>query len=371
MEKIDNIVAPAARLPEEAPASISVVRSLFELAQLARAWNLIEGDSGSPIQHYIWARACAEAFGSANRLHVVAVGPARQPVAIAPLVKPEGLPRLRLLGVKELGEPMDFIYANPSALDQLADTLAAMPLPIWIERAPANSPVVAALQRAYKWHGLVHISPAEGYPWIALDADWTEPEQQFNAGRRSDFRRAARTANKMGTVHYEIRSPAPAELEPLLEDAFNVEAASWKGDQGSAVACDRLRAPFYKRYAAYACDRGILRLCLLRIGGQAAAMQLAVETGGRFWLLKIGYNQKFARCSPGMLLMLHTVRHAAMRGLRSYEFLGALEPWTKMWSQEVRPAISLRAYPLSPPGMATLAADAAKVVWRRLNPNVA
>src|SRR5207249_9095023 len=155
--------------PEDAPPSISVVRSFLELTRLARAWSLIEGDSGSPIQHYIWARACAEAFGSANRLRVVAVGPARQPAAIAPLVKPEGLPRLHLLGVKELGEPMDFIYANPSALDRLAETLAAMPLPIWIQRAPANSPVVAALQRAYQWPGLVHISPAEGYPCIALN----------------------------------------------------------------------------------------------------------------------------------------------------------------------------------------------------------
>ena len=142
-----------------------------------------------------------------------------------------------------------------------------MPLPIWIERAPANSPVVAALQRAYKWPSLVHFSPAEGYPGIALNADWTEPEQQFNAGRRSDFRRARRNANKMGAFHYEILSPAPAELGPLLEDAFNVEAAGWKGQQGSAVASDTLRAPFYKRYAAYACERGILRLCLLRIGG--------------------------------------------------------------------------------------------------------
>jgi len=37
-----------------------------------------------------------------------------------------------------------------------------------------------------------------------------------------------------------------------------------------------------------------------------------------------------------------------------------------MWRLEVRPAISLRAYPFSAPGMAMLAADAAKFIWRRL-----
>ena len=359
-------IASAVCLQGNGTISTSIVRNLFDLNKLAKAWHAIEAVSGSPIQHYIWAKACAEAFGSAGDLHVVAVGPADQPVAIAPLVKPDGLARLQLLGVSELGEPMDFIYADSSALDQLAAKLADLPMPLWIERAPADSPVVAALKRAYRRSGLVRISDTEGYPWIPLDAKWTQPEQQFNAGRRSDFRRAERNANKLGDVQYEIHSPTAAELEPLLEHAFEVEAASWKGQRGSALTCDSVRARFYERYAAYACERGILRLCLLRIGGESAAMQLAIETGERFWLLKIGYDEKFARCSPGMLLMLHTVRYAAQRGLLSYEFLGAPEAWTKMWTQQVRPAISLRAYPFTVPAMTTLAADAARSMWTKL-----
>ena len=44
-------------------------------------------------------------------------------------------------------------------------------------------------------------------------------------------------------------------------------------------------------------------------------MQVAVETGGRFWLLKVGYDERFARCSPGSLLLLETIRHAATTGV--------------------------------------------------------
>ena len=95
-------------------------------------------------------------------------------------------------------------------------------------------------------------------------------------------------------------------------------------------------------------------------------MQIAVTSGDRFSLLKIGYDQAFARCSPGSLLMCETIRYAAAHGVRSYEFLGGNEPWTQMWTQHVRPCASLRAYPGSIRGMAALAGDVGKIARRRL-----
>src|SRR5262249_10886032 len=115
-----------------------------------------------------------------------------------------------------------------------------------------------------------------------------------------------------------------------------------------------------------ACAAGVLRVCWLRIGGAAAAVQLAAEWGGRFWLLKIGYDERFARCSPGMLLTLETIRHAARAGLDAYEFLGAVEPWTQMWTRHARAYVSLPAYPASPGGAGALVADAARLTWRRV-----
>jgi CelD/BcsL family acetyltransferase involved in cellulose biosynthesis len=99
-------------------------------------------------------------------------------------------------------------------------------------------------------------------------------------------------------------------------------------------------------------------LCFLRIGDRIAAAQLAVESDERFWLLKIGYDEAFARYSPGNLLMRETVRYAANRGLLSYEFLGTPEQWTRMWTDRIRACVSIRAYPARPWGVAALVADA-------------
>src|SRR5262245_57026228 len=255
---------------------------------------------------------------------------------------------------------MDFLYADPSHLSTLAEALAGMGAVLCLGRLPADSPVIAALQKAYRLRGWVHILPAASYPYISLNADWMEPDRQFNAGRRSDFRRAQRHAEKMGAVSYEMVSPTPAALEPLLQEAYPVESAGWKTGKGTALAVNSALGDFYQRYATAACEKGILRLFFLRIGGHAVAMQLAVECHDRFWLLKIGYDEQFSRCSPGTLLMLHTLKYAATRGLDSYEFLGLTESWTNNWTQSLRPCVSLRAYPLSWQGVVTLIGDLTK-----------
>ena len=142
------------------------------------------------------------------------------------------------------------------------------------------------------------------------------PERRLSARRQSDLRRARRRAQRLGSVSCEVLSPGPGELQPLMDQALDVEAAGWKGRERTALVHDSTRQAFFRRYAAAASSQGILRVCLLRIGDRIAAMQVAVETGGRFWLLKMGYDERFARCSPGSLLLLETIRHAALRELR-------------------------------------------------------
>lgn len=320
-----------------------------------------------PTQQYIWARTCSATVSLDSELCVIVARTGEQVVAIAPLIRhPGGGDRLELLGVKETHEPMDLLYSDASSLTGLARTLAMLRFPLLLDRLPADSPTRAAIRAAYRGRGLVISRPAHGYPRILLDAGWKDPEQRLNPGRRSDLRRARRIAEKMGPVTYEILTPTPAELGRLLEEAFQVEADGWKGRQGGAMAFDRGLGFFYRQYAAVACEKGILRLCFLRVGGQAAAMQFAVETGKGFWLLKIGYREQFARCSPGMLLMLETLRYAAARGLSSFDFLGTVEPWTTMWTTLVRPCVQVRAYPAGVRGMLALLGDVGHWARRRI-----
>jgi CelD/BcsL family acetyltransferase involved in cellulose biosynthesis len=347
--------------------STQVISHLDSLDRLADCWNSLSAKFNSPIQDFSWSQVCATSICANDKLRIVVSNLGEQAVAIAPLMQPTGiLSPLKMLGVGSLYEPMDFLYADLPALNSLAQALKKLGHAIDLERVPIDSPVIAALQQAYQGAGLVHISPNGFCPYIPLCAAWTEPEQQFNSGRRSDFRRAQKHAQKLGEVTYEILSPTPAEVESLLAEAYQVESKSWKGKVGSALAIDQTIGNFYRQYTLKASQQGILRLCFLRINGQAIAMQIAVEYDSRFWLLKVGYDQDFARCSAGNLLMLHTVKYAAESGFKSYEFLGGEESWTKVWTELVRSSVKVRIYPASISGISNLVTDAAKSVWARL-----
>jgi CelD/BcsL family acetyltransferase involved in cellulose biosynthesis len=205
-----------------------------------------------------------------------------------------------------------------------------------------------------------------GHPWIALDCTWREPESKLNGKWRSSLHRADRNAQRAGAVKYEFLSPTAADWEPLLNEAFRVEAAGWKGRAESALLDDDLRRLFYRRYAGRAAHKRILRLCFMRIDGEAVAMQFAVQCGRSFFLLKMGYDERFFRCSPGHLLMRETIRYAAQSGLEAFEFLGTAEPWTRMWTRRVRPCVSVRIYPNSSRGLWALAADTVEIGFRRI-----
>ena len=333
---------------------------------IAPYWQALEDDMTSPIQQCLWSESCCATLPLDGKLQFVVAKTGSQTGAIAPLVRANGvLGRLEHLGVKVLREPTDLVFSDAAALKNLANALVKLGSPLFLDRISANSPTVSAIQEAYRGRGLVLIRPAKPYPRILLHEGWGKPESQLNSGRRSDLRRAARTAEKIGPLSYQILSPTPSQLAPILEEALEVEAANWKGSEGSAIARDNLRGPFYRHYAAAASAAGILRVCFLRVGSKAVAMQLALESGRGFWLLKTGYREEYARCSPGTLLIAETIRYAASRGLASFEFLGNADNWTRIWTSDEIQTVTIRAYPFQVRSVVALAVDAFQSVIRR------
>ncbi len=104
----------------------------------------------------------------------------------------------------------------------------------------------------------------------------------------------------------------------------------------------------------------------MKCGDQTAAVQLGVEYKNRFWLLKMGYDQSFARCSPGELLIVESLRLAAERGLEAYEFTGTPESWTHKWTDKTHDSVSIRIYAAGMRGLMGVAAETATAAVRRV-----
>jgi CelD/BcsL family acetyltransferase involved in cellulose biosynthesis len=323
-------------------------RRLFD-AIPASQWNEL---ARLPTQRHCWARASLETINARDDAWPLTFGN-----ALAPFVLTRAHPRRLTFVGDRISEPFD-VLADSDTVDGLAGAIVRTGLAINLKRIPAGAAIIDALRRGYRGRGFCMIKPRRrGCPYIELDDTWRDPEKHFSKGRRWDFRDKRRKARSIGSVAFDIVTPSSTNLDAYLEEAFVVEGAGWKRATGTAIAVSRYRSAFYSRFAKYAAQEGILRLCFLRIGGKTAAMEYAVECDGRFFTHKIGYDETFAFCTPGNLLRLETIRYAAERGLRSYEFMGMDEPWTYLWTKSVRPMVWLKAYPISVRGLWALTYD--------------
>jgi hypothetical protein len=296
-----------------------------------------------PSQTYSWMYARA-AVSQLSGLRCFGIRGADSLVAVAPLLEVGDW----LRELPALYEPGDLIWSDSDALAELASLLAAQPQPVYLERVPVNSPTRLALRRAYAGKGIILERPAMPTPFINLNECDGNIDATFNAIRRSDFRRAERKAGEFGMLTYELHAPnSITELASLMNEVHAVEAASWKEQEGSSLTANTWQGNFFHHFTQGAMLAGILRIAIMRISGQAVAIQVAVEWQQRFWLFKISYDQHFSRCSPGQLLMLYTLRYAAQEVLQSYEFMGVMSPWTAYWTKQTRSYVQLRAIPFS------------------------
>lgn len=357
--------AAAANFKSRTAGSVRTIRTLDELDRLETLWERLAQPDGNPIKDFAYQRAWSEGLRNSQRLSVFLAERAGT-AAIAPLVVNRGAPGWLTLLAAEMYEVLDFLYDDQEVLQALVGEVARSGRPLFLKRLRGDSPALNAIYSAYRGKGVVVERPAPGSPWIPLDPSWGEPEAHLKPDRRSDLRRARRIAEKIGLFKCEILSPDPVRAPALIEEVFQVEATGWKGSNGSALATDPIRGAFFRRYTQTAAEQGKLRLAFLRLGGQAAAAQIAIESGGRFSLLRAGYHGAFSRCSPGILLTMESIRYASRRGLQSYEFNGEVEPWTRVWTKEERACCSIRTYPFQLRGLAALAADGWGTLARRI-----
>jgi CelD/BcsL family acetyltransferase involved in cellulose biosynthesis len=333
-----------------------------DLPRVVPGWEALAAAAATlPGQDAPWTLAAAAAFPGEPRIFVV--GDPAAPDAVAPLVRAGG--QLELLALSHLHEPTDLLARSPEALEELLTGVLRERRPLALARIPADSPTIPALRRALGRRGIVRVQEVVGHPVMTLGEAWREPGGGLSSSRRSALRRSRRRAEQSGEVTVELHVPKPGEEGPLLDEAFAVEARSWKGEAGTAVAMVPELDRFYRRIAAEAAARGALRVELLRIAGTAVAMQLALEWRRRIWLLKIGFDDAHAAASPGQLLLAESVADAARRELDGYELLGVPAAWTEPWASQVTACASVIAYPPGVPSATALGGLAARAARSR------
>lgn len=180
-------------------------------------------------------------------------------------------------------------------------------------------------------------------PFLPLPPTWDELLQSISRNLRSQWRRARRTLEAEGEVR--VRTVRGGEELPgALEALLRVEGSGWKARQGTAIASTPRTRTLYWDFAERAAANGWLRIHLLELEGEAIAADLDCVYGGECYLVKTGFDERFASFSPGLLLRGEALRLAIEDGCRGYDFLGPPDGYKMRWASELRPRLHLYAY---------------------------
>ncbi len=345
---------------------IRILTSVDEMKQIKGSWTQLTDPLRNPLLSYDWFYSAVRAFYGEEDLRIVTYSAAGRIKAIAPLGlhTEHGHSKLELLGAPFLGEPGGMIYSDMHSLRTLIKGVLKQGTPISMRRLVAGSRSLMAIMGTCAHRSIYSPREGGGTPWIKIESDWEPYLQTLSSRRKSDLRRAQRRAETHGTVSTKIISVSVHEVEYLLNEVFRVEASSWKGRNGSSLLHRTDLARFFKLYCVQAADNGSLRIAFLSINGRAIAALLGLQAANRFWVFKIGYDETYARCSPGMLLMHSVIKHAFKQKLEAFEFLGWDAPWMHIWTDRVRRYTSPLIYPFSFTGLKGFTHDSLEYVKR-------
>jgi len=348
-----------------------VLIGIDDMRTMAVAWDVLAERFGSPLLGADWFLACAETLCAESDLRVVVVRLEGRICAVAPLVvvRRDGMEWLELIGVSVLYEPAGFLYDGVESLHCLVSKIVSLRMPTVLARIPAESPLETTFKRLARYRGIVLGRMTASAAYISAMGSWEDYFRSISGQRRYDYQRKRKRTEQLGQVAVRIERPTSrADLPPMLEEVFRIEGAGWKGRSGSALLSNERVRRFIARYSEMACDRGALRVCFLEVKGVPIATILGIEQGQRFWVLKIGYDEQWARCSPGIQITMETIRYAFETGLDGYEFLGSEEPWQAMWPRERHNLATLVLYPVSLSGLQAFCGDCLRVLLSRITP---
>ena len=196
----------------------------------------------------------------------------------------------------------------PRAEDALA-LLDATEAPVLFRNMRLEHPVTQALLQAASRQKTINSWQRAALNLNGTYDDWLM--QNFDQKRRKELKRLRARLGEQGEL--QSRSlESDGDIQAFLEAFLLLEAKSWKGQRGTAIANDtHLQKGFAAGLKAMH-SNGRLKFWQINLDGRPIASLFALVDDGEVTLGKIAHDEDFAKYSPGVLIILDAT--AALMG---------------------------------------------------------
>jgi hypothetical protein len=126
--------------------------------------------------------------------------------------------------------------------------------------------------------------------------------QKKSGSTRKKLRQDWNRLSAIGTVEV-VNDRSCDGARDAFETFLAMEAASWKGERGTALLSHAKDAAFAHRLIANLAARGCASVAQLQVDGQPIAAQVLLYCGNTAYTWKTAFDARFAKYSPGALLV--------------------------------------------------------------------
>jgi hypothetical protein len=136
--------------------------------------------------------------------------------------------------------------------------------------------------------------------------DWFT--DNFSRKRRKEYRRLRNRLAEQGellSLTWEKTMPVETWVEEFLE----LEAAGWKGQAGTAIACMDNQAAHLRQALRQMAQNGSLLFWKMTLDGKVIATMFGFAGQNQAWLGKMAFDETLSQYSPGVLLILDATKN--------------------------------------------------------------
>ncbi|MEW6109466.1 MAG: GNAT family N-acetyltransferase [Nitrospirota bacterium] len=149
---------------------------------------------------------------------------------------------------------------------------------------------------------------------------------------RGNLRKARNKLFREKEVEF-VSARKGAELFRCFEEFLDVESSGWKGEKGTKTAIKHSSGSveFYRQLLEKYSENNGCEINLLKIHGECIAGQFCLLVDDTIYILKIGYNEKYAQLAPGNMLLEKLIQRASNDEKIKYINLTTGSHWHKDW----------------------------------------